>query len=182
MARPARPGANAVFALDVRHEFLQKEIAVAYRAVGRVDVEAAPALRRDDQKIAHLVLVAQIVEQRPAAAVEKCLLVVAQAVQKIEHRISLRRMLRRARVVAGGQVDAVMDDMFQDVAVQRAAIDAALRAAPDAGNSSESRTGRRQSRRVTRIIRVMLTRSAAPARDRVWRRGQRDTGRRPGSR
>src|SRR5271154_835974 len=100
-------GQDSVFALDVRKQFLQEKIAVAHGAVGGVDVEAASGLRRDNQEVAHLVLFAKIVEQRPAAAVEQGLLVIAQAVQKIEHRITLSGMLRRSRVVTGGQVDAV---------------------------------------------------------------------------
>ena len=36
-------------------------------------------------------------------------------------------MASRARVIARRQVDAVMDHLFQDLAVQRVAVDAALR-------------------------------------------------------
>src|SRR5438270_1727205 len=52
-------GANAIFAFDLRHEFLQKKIAVAHRAIGRIDVEAAAAFRSYDQKVSHLGLVAE---------------------------------------------------------------------------------------------------------------------------
>ncbi len=117
---------KAVFALDVGQEFLEKEVAVADGGVGGVDVEAAPSFGRDNQEVAHLVLVAQIVEQCPAARVEEGLLVVAKAVQKIQHWISLGRMGRRARVITGGQVDTVVDDLFENTAVQGAAVDAAL--------------------------------------------------------
>jgi hypothetical protein len=55
------------------------------------------------------------------------LLVVAKAVQKIEHWISLGRMVRRARVITGGQVDTVVDDLFENAAIEGAAVDAALR-------------------------------------------------------
>ncbi len=71
-------------------------------------------------------LLTKIVEQRPSAAVEERLLVIAEAVQEIEHRILLCRILVRAGVVAGGKIDAVMDWMFQNAAVQRIAVDAAL--------------------------------------------------------
>src|SRR5580658_3580745 len=93
-------GSYPVLAFDVRQKLLQEKVAVAYRTVGRVDVETAPALRRDDEKVAHLVLFAEVVEQGPAAAVEERLLVVAQAVQEVQHRIALNRTLRRARIVA----------------------------------------------------------------------------------
>src|SRR5271165_939281 len=119
-------GLNAVLALDVRDELLQKKIVVANRAVGRVDVEAATAFRRDDQKVAHLVLAAKIVEQSPAPAVEQSLLVIAEAVQKIKHRIAPLVMLRPARVIACRQIDAVMNNLLQDAAFQSAAIDPAL--------------------------------------------------------
>src|SRR5208282_2831712 len=121
----ARP--DAVLALDVRDELLQKEIAVAHRAVGRIDVKTAPALGRGDKKITHLVLIAQIVEQSPSATVKQRLFVVAQAVQKIQHGISSRRSLCRTRVVARRQINAIVDAPLQNLAVQRAAIDAALR-------------------------------------------------------
>ena len=119
--------ANSVLAFNVGHEFLQEEVAVANGAVGGVDVEAAPTFGRDNQEVAHLVLAAQIVEQCPAARVEEGLLVVAKAVQKIEHWISLGRMVRRARVITGGQVDTVVDDLFENAAIEGAAVDAALR-------------------------------------------------------
>src|SRR5690348_11538069 len=98
---PARtPRSNAILAFNLWHELLQKEVTVAHGAVRRVYVKAAPALRGDDEKIAHLALPAEIVEQRPPTTVEERLLIVTEAMQKIEHRISARRMLRRARVVA----------------------------------------------------------------------------------
>ena len=71
-------------------------------------------------------LAAQIIEQGPAATVEEGPLIVAQAVQKIEHRIVLGGLLRRTRIVGCGQVHAVMDHLFEDVAIQSVAIDAAL--------------------------------------------------------
>src|SRR5580765_3455238 len=119
--------ADAVFALNVRQEFLEEEVAVTNRAVGGVDVEAAPSFGRDNQEVAHLVLAAQIVKQCPTARVEESLLVVAESVQKIQYWISLGRMVRRTRVITGGQVDAVVDDLFENTAVQGAAVDAALR-------------------------------------------------------
>src|ERR1700721_1715631 len=126
--RAARaPRKNAVGTFDVRHELLQKKIAVAHRAIRRVDVKASSAFRRNDEKISQLVLVTQIVEQGPSATVEQRLLVVAEAVQKIKHRIALRRISRRAGIVSRWQVDTVVNRLLENSAVQRVAIDAALR-------------------------------------------------------
>src|SRR5580704_2063009 len=119
--------ANSVLAVDVRHELLQKKIAVAHRTVGGVDVKTPPALRRGDEEIAHLMLIAQIVQKCPAAAVEQRLFVVAEAVKKIQDRITPRRILGCARVVARGQVNAIVNASLQDLTIQRAAIDATLR-------------------------------------------------------
>src|ERR1039458_2824929 len=110
-------GKNPVLAFDLRDEFLQEEVVIAHKAIGGVDVKAAAALRSDDQKVTHLVLVAQILEQGPAAAVEKRLFVVSQTAKKIEYRITLRGLLGGACIVARGQVDAKVDHLFQDVAV-----------------------------------------------------------------
>src|SRR5258708_15873077 len=74
------PGHNAISPFNLRHELLQKEIAVEHRAVGRIDIKTAPAFRRDDKKIAHLTLLTQVIQQSPAAAIKKGLLVIAQAV------------------------------------------------------------------------------------------------------
>ena len=61
---------NAVLPFDVRDEFAQKEIAIQYRPVSGIDIEAAPAFGRDNEELANLVLSEQIVEQRPATAIE----------------------------------------------------------------------------------------------------------------
>jgi hypothetical protein len=55
------------------------------------------------------------------------LFVVAKAMQKIQHWISLGRMVRRTRVITGGQVDTEVDDLFENAAIEGAAVDAALR-------------------------------------------------------
>src|SRR3954463_12988204 len=117
---------NAVFVFNMRHEFLQEKITVADRPAGGIDVKTSPAFRSDHQEIAHLMLLAQIVEQRPAATVKQRPFVVAQAVQKVQHRIALRRLLRRTLVVSRWQVDAVVDDLLQNAAVQGTAVDPAL--------------------------------------------------------
>ncbi len=105
---------------------MQEKIAVADGAVGRVDVKTSSAFRSDDKKIAELLLLAKIVEHCPSAAVEKRFLVIAQAVEKIEHRIVLWRVLFCAGVVAGRKVDAVMDWVLENPAVHGVAFDAAL--------------------------------------------------------
>ena len=111
------PLADTVFTFDQRDEFLQEEVAVANRTVGRIDVEGSPAFRRNDEKLPYLVLAAEIVKQRPAAAVKESALVVAQAVQEVEHWIASDRMRGCAGVIAGRKVNAVVDLMFQDRAV-----------------------------------------------------------------
>ncbi len=118
--------ADAVFLFDKWDELLQEKIAVAYGAVGRVDVKAPSTFGGDDKKIAELMLLAEIVEHRPSTTVEKCFLVVAQAVEEVEHGIVLWRVLFCFGVVAGGKVDAVMDCVGEDPAVQIVAFDAAL--------------------------------------------------------
>ncbi len=130
-------GTDAVFSLDVRQEFLQKKVAVTHGVVGGVDVEAAMSLGGNDEKVVHLVLLAQIVEQSPTAAVKEGLLVVAQAVQKIENWIPLWGMLCCTRVIARGHVDAIVGYLFKDFAVQRAAVDAALRGCPASSDQNK---------------------------------------------
>src|SRR5579863_4087359 len=161
----------------MREKFLQKKIAVAHRAVGGVDVEAASALRCGDQEITHFMLLTEIIEQAPAAATEQGLLVIAQSVQEIKHWITSRRMLGRAGVISGGQIDAIMNDLLEDVAVERAAVDAALSGGWTARNQNgDQRQDREEPERepVQTHHRSEFTRSAAPARDRVSQRVRRD--------
>src|SRR5437764_11286253 len=113
--------ANAVLAFNVRHEFLQKKIAVPESTVCGIDVKASPAFRCDDQKITHAMLLTQVIQQRPSSAVEQSPFVVAQAVQEIQNGIRLL-----CGVVSRGQVNAVMHDSLQNAALDRAAIDPAL--------------------------------------------------------
>ena len=118
--------ADAVFLFDEWDELLQEKIAVAFGTVGGVDVKTSSTFGSDDKKIAELVLLAEIVEHRPAAAVEKRFLVVAQAMEEIEHWVVLWRVLFCFGVVAGGKVDAVMDRVLENPAVESIAFDAAL--------------------------------------------------------
>src|SRR5215471_21071442 len=118
--------AEVVFALDLRHELLQEEIAVAHGFIRGIDVEASPALGRHDQKVAHLALVTQIIQQSPAATVEQSLLVVAQSMQKIQNRITPRRVFLGPCVVARRNVNAISNRTLEDLAIKRAAINSAL--------------------------------------------------------
>ena len=70
---------DAVLTFNEGHEFLQEEVAVTFLAVGRVHVKAAAALRRHDNEIADLLLLAQVLDQGPRSTVDQCLLVVAAA-------------------------------------------------------------------------------------------------------
>ena len=89
IALALRSAANAVLALNVGNELPQKEITVADFAVSGVHVEAGLGFRSDDQEIANLVLLSQVFDQVPSAGFEKGLLVLAQAVQEIKHRIRM---------------------------------------------------------------------------------------------
>src|SRR5437763_12926649 len=108
---------NTVVRLDVRDEFLQKEITVTHRAVGGIDVERAPAFGRDDEELSYLLLLSKIIEHCPSAAVEQCALVIPEPVQEIKHGIGLNRMFSRACAVTGGKVDAIVNWTFQNAAV-----------------------------------------------------------------
>src|SRR5215471_2589038 len=82
------PGDNPVFSFNVWHELLQEEIAIPHGTIRRIDVEAAPSVRCCDQKVSHLLLLSQIVQQSPTAAVKKRLLVVTEPMKEIENGIS----------------------------------------------------------------------------------------------
>src|SRR6478672_685119 len=112
---------DTVLAFNVRHKFLQKKIAVAEFAVGRIEVKASPAFRCDDQKITHAMLFAQIIEQCPSPAVKQSPFVVPQPVQEIQNWIRLL-----CGIVSRWQVNAVMHYPLQNSAVNRTAIDATL--------------------------------------------------------
>src|SRR5579872_848214 len=117
---------NAVFRFDKRNKFLQEEIAVTHASVGGIDVERSPALWSGDQKFADFMLPTKIVYHSPSATVEECLLVVAEAMQKVENRIMLGRLFAGTGVIASGDVNAVVHRMLKDAAAHRVAVDAAL--------------------------------------------------------
>jgi len=142
--------ADTVLSFDQRDEFLQEKIAVAHRAVGRIDVETSSTFWSDDEELSHLVLSAEIVEQRPASTVKESSLVVSEAVQKIQHGIGLGRVAGSAGIVAGGKVNAIMDLVFQYPAVQSVAVDPALRMKPKGDSQrrdqeDDSKTARHRS-------------------------------------
>ena len=120
-------------------------------------------------------LVAQIVEQGPAATVEERLLVVAQAVQEIKHRIATWRMLGGARIVTSRQIDAVADNLLKNAAIQRAAVDAALSARRAASDQEQNADKSRDADHAESFIRI-----AAPAPDQAWRRAPLDISLKPG--
>ena len=116
----------------------------------------------------------QIVDQSPATAIEERLLVIAEAVQEIKDWISLRRRLLRARIVTGGDVDAIMDWTLENVALQSTAIDAAL-ALRESDEKYANRHEAKPGRNIHSVIRI-----SAPAPDRAVRHDLRDKARKSG--
>src|SRR5205814_2540322 len=90
--------------LNVGDEFLQEEIAVTSFTICRIDKEGSPPLGRRDKEVADPVLLPQVLNYIPAAAVEERLLVVAYSVEEIQHRIAARRVLGR---IALGEKHAI---------------------------------------------------------------------------
>ena len=117
--------------LDVRDELANEEIAVRYKTVGGVDVEATFPFGRDHQKIGELPFLTEVLDQVPSTAFEYSLFVIAKSVQKVKHWITTRRMTGSCGVIAGRQHDAIVDGFTEDAALQRVAIDAALRVSLD---------------------------------------------------
>src|SRR5579864_8870127 len=93
----AAAGPRAVRAFNKRQKFADEEILITFAAIARIDVEAGARIRRDNQKLAELMLLPKILDQIPPAGTDKHLLVFAEAVKKIENRI----MPRFIRVVTG---------------------------------------------------------------------------------
>src|SRR5580692_3823240 len=117
---------NAVFLFDQRDELLKKEVAITDGTVCGVDIETASTLRGDDEKLPKLMFLAEVVEQCPAAAVEKRFLIVAKAVEEIQHGIVLWNSLGRTSVIAGWQVHAVVNRVFENLTAQRVALNPTL--------------------------------------------------------
>jgi hypothetical protein len=68
----------------------------------------------------------QIVEQRPSTAVEQGLLVVTEPVKKIKHRILVLRLFPHRPVIVRGEINAIVDYILENFAVEDIAIDPAL--------------------------------------------------------
>ncbi len=117
-------GADAIPALDVGHELLQKKIAVAERIVRRVDVETASSFGRDNEKIDDLVLAAKILDQAPSTGIEQRLFVLSQTMQEVENGIAA--LLCVAGVIVRRQLHTVVDGMLEDAAIYRVAVGPAL--------------------------------------------------------
>ncbi len=115
IARASRPGSDAIFLLNVGHELAQEEVAVALAAIGRVDVEAGEAFGRDDQKVANFSLRAQVFNQSPSPAAGERLLVVAEPMQVVEDRESLRLSGGVLLVIVSGNLHAVVHVALEDV-------------------------------------------------------------------
>ena len=79
---------RAILLLHLRHEFLLQKIFVARLAILRVEVETVAAAGRENNEIADFALAAKIGHDVPSAEVEQRLLVVAQSMQVIQHRVA----------------------------------------------------------------------------------------------
>src|SRR5581483_5338766 len=108
---------HAKAAFDIGKELGQKEVAIAIASARGVNEERSPAFRGDDQKVADLLLPAEVFDQAPATAAEQHLLVLSQAVEEVERRIFPALLL----FVAGRQHYAIAHRASQNAAVQDAA-------------------------------------------------------------
>ena len=79
---------NAVAAFDCGHELPQEKILIAQSVVVRVHEETCVTRRRDDDEIAKLAPVPKLLDQIEAAGAHEHLLVVAESVEVIDHRIA----------------------------------------------------------------------------------------------
>src|ERR1700758_3604424 len=77
-----------------------------------MNVKSRARRRRHDYELAQLMLLPQIFNEVPAARMQKHLLVVAEPVKKIKHRIASRLV----RVVAGRQQSAIGDTAPENLA------------------------------------------------------------------
>ena len=173
MARLSAARADAIFAFDVRNELLKEKIAVAELIAGRVDIETALAFRRHHQKVCDLVLAPQVLDHAPSPGAEQCLLVLSQAVKEVKHRIAPWR--GTLGVIVWRQLHAVVDRLFEDAAVDDAAVGAALRIRRQRKQDGQREQGPAKSKHG-----FQFTRNAAPARDRDGPRAQPGKGPKPG--
>lgn len=105
-------GLRAIAFFDLGKKFLEKKILVTKAAVTGVYVEAGASIRRDDQKIAELTPLPEVLDKIESARMDEHLLVVAESMKKIEDRVAASFF----RVIAGRQDDAVSDGMAEDFA------------------------------------------------------------------
>ena len=97
MPRVARvPSARYFFSICGMNSFTQ-EIFIAHFAVFGVDIEGVTGAGRKNDEVADLALAAQFGDDVPPTGVQQRLLVVAESVQVIEHRIMARLVLIEAR-------------------------------------------------------------------------------------
>src|SRR5207245_11664195 len=101
-------------------KFPHQKILVALAAIVRVDVETSVSGRSDDEELAKLVLLAQVLDQVHAAGLEKDLLVFAQAVEKIKDGVAGGLL----RVVSRRQEHAVRHRAAKNFARKREALGA----------------------------------------------------------
>jgi hypothetical protein len=116
-------GTDAVAVFDERKKFPQEEGFVADFAVAGVDIEASPAGGSGDEEFLEAAFFAEILDEVPAAGVEKCLLVVAESVEEIEN----GEAARFVGIKAGRQKDAVRNRARKDFAGDGVAFGAAGR-------------------------------------------------------
>src|SRR5580698_2579009 len=149
--------------LDVGNKFANEKVAVAFAAVGGVDVEAALSFRGDDQEIGDLPVLAQVFDQAPATAFEQSLFIIAKSMQKIERGIAPWRAARRRSVVAGWQHDAVVDSLAEDTTFQCIAINASLRVgfAEQQRNNKQSKPSQATAHEISLLVTQCLHRVKA---------------------
>ena len=156
---------RAVMRIDEGHHFLNQKILVGAFSVARIDEEGAIAIGRDDQKFTDLHLFPQILREIEAAGVDHGLLVLAEAVQEIQHRVAARPVV----VVAGRQQNAVLDFAVEKLAGHGATLGPRrrLRGCHQReweGDQQKSNARKHPSRRLTHIAEPAQGRGARPAR------------------
>src|SRR5579862_3115454 len=113
--------ADPIVALDDGQEFLDEKILVPDAAVARIDVKGAAGSGRGNQELADAFLVPEILDQVPAAGIEEDLLIFAEAVKEIEHRVAAGFI----RIVARWKKNAIRNAAFEDFAGDGTAFGAA---------------------------------------------------------
>ena len=114
-------GTDAVAMFDERKKFLQEEGLVADFAVAGVDVETSLAGGSGDEEFLEAASFAEILDEVPAAAVEECLIVVAESVEEIEN----GEAARFVGVKAGWQKNAIRNRVSKNFAGNGVALCAA---------------------------------------------------------